>query len=878
MMRRPLPLLLALLSLTFSWVAPAAAQGEVVAPGAGFSLTVDVEGWEHTTQEADGRLSVFAAEPPALGGLVQLTIQISASQKKGSEASLAEISTIRDQVANAPQIKLGEAIELRLDGKTAHGIVVKQTDSGVEFQVHLCFFHANGFQYRIQFHAPAENFDEHWPKAQQVLNSFRLIEVDAETAKQQSLAQLAARCGSLIDWAPHWKDAAERAKAEGKLIVVAIHSIPGFNLGDPLMQGPFSDHEVVTLMNNRFVGFVWNRDQAAPFADEEVFGLGPSTFGTGLLIVKPSGEVVRQVYLPSGVLVAESLRSTLASIPGAVSAQVPTDLAPAERLKFALDHGMMKRAAEWSVPLPASGTAEDPAFSLQRARYHRILRDAKAGIAAAELGLANNPEPAVRSALLLELAGLHMGARQIEQAVARVEAVSQLVANAPDSEPISDELAAQHFMGLIMLSWAQGDKDEAIEYARTLCDEFPEQPLAWQAAAALVGPAFKMDTPPDLGWPDDYAFEAAQIPSAATPVEELDLESTLNDAVAWLMVAQEDNGHWRTPHGIGESQKAPDPVTMASQAIAIKALLDYAATIDDQEMAEICREVALHGLSRYLANRELVRTHPREVAYMDYTCWGSSYGVFGLTAVLRHFSDGNINPSRHQIGKIHAELRSLVGDLTRIQQQNGGWSYYLSGEIGGAATVAAMSFTTATVLMALEEAQRFEFDVDAAVLDRGYDCLMSMRGTNAAFEYMITGAQQHRAGVVEILGGAARGPLCTQALVAAGRLEPEAMVVPFQRYVEHLPTYGDQSRRALMHCGPQTQGSHYLTYDYATGAAALAATPRDIVGDELRASVREQTLRQLARCRSGNGSFIDNPLIGPVAGTGLAIQALLSLQ
>ena len=45
-MRRPLPLLLALLSLTFTWVAPAAAQGEVVAPDAGFSLTIDVEGWE----------------------------------------------------------------------------------------------------------------------------------------------------------------------------------------------------------------------------------------------------------------------------------------------------------------------------------------------------------------------------------------------------------------------------------------------------------------------------------------------------------------------------------------------------------------------------------------------------------------------------------------------------------------------------------------------------------------------------------------------------------------------------------------------------------------------------------------------------------------
>jgi hypothetical protein len=881
MMRRPLPLYFALLGLTFIWGAPAASQGEVLAPGAGFSLTVDVEAWEHTTQETDGRLSVLAVGPPALGGLVQLSIQVSASPEEGPEASLKAISMIRDQVANAAQIKLGEAIELAIDGKTAHGVVVEQSNAGVDFRVHLYFMHTNGFQYRIQFHAPAENFDEHWPHAQQVLKSFRRIEVDAATAKQQSLGQLAARCGSLVDWAPHWKDAAARAKSEGKLIVVAIHSIPGFNLGDPLMQGPFSDEEVVTLMNNRFVGFVWHRGKDAPFVDPKMFGLGPSTFGSGLLIVKPSGEVVRQVFLPSAIFVAEALRNTIANTPGAAASLVPADLSRADRLRYALDHGRMKDAAEWSIPLSASGSAEDPAYSLQRARYHRIQRDAKAGIAAAELGLKNGPRAELRAALLLELERLHIGAREIEKAVVHNKSLADLVASASNTEPLPDSIQAEHSLSSIMLAWAQGEKQAAIDSAHELCESLPEQAQAWQAAAALIGPAFKMETTPDLGWPDDYAFEAAQIPAAADPVESLEIESSLSDAIGWLMLAQEADGNWRTPHDIGESQIAPDPVTMATQVIAIKALLDYAAVSDDQDLAKLCREAASRGLEQYLKNRELVRKHPREVAYMDYTCWGSSYGVIGLIAVLEHFDAGNINPSRHQLGKINGELRQLVSELVRIQQQNGGWSYYLSGEVGGEATVAAMSFTTATVLMALkgaQDARRFDLEVDPTVFERGYDCLMSMRGTNAAFEYMITGTQKHNAGKVEILGGAARGPLCTQALVEAGRLSPETMVVPFQRYVEHLPTYGDQSRRALMHCGPQTQGSHYLTYDYATGAAALAATFNEIVDDELRASVKEQTLRQLARCRSANGSFIDNPLIGPVAGTGLAIQALLSLR
>jgi hypothetical protein len=73
-------------------------------------------------------------------------------------------------------------------------------------------------------------------------------------------------------------------------------------------------------------------------------------------------------------------------------------------------------------------------------------------------------------------------------------------------------------------------------------------------------------------------------------------------------------------------------------------------------------------------------------------------------------------------------------------------------------------------------------------------------------------------------------------------------------------------------------GSHYLTYDYSTAAEALAAFDDDRLPAELRAQVREETLRQLARCRGADGSFIDNPIIGQAAGTGLAIQAMLALR
>jgi hypothetical protein len=79
-----------------------------------------------------------------------------------------------------------------------------------------------------------------------------------------------------------------------------------------------------------------------------------------------------------------------------------------------------------------------------------------------------------------------------------------------------------------------------------------------------------------------------------------------------------------------------------------------------------------------------------------------------------------------------------------------------------------------------------------------------------------------------------------------------------------------------MHAGADGQGSHYLLYDYATAAEALRAA--DGLDDALRSSVRTAILREMARCRSADGSFVDNPLLGQAAGTSLAVLTLLELR
>ena len=188
-----------------------------------------------------------------------------------------------------------------------------------------------------------------------------------------------------------------------------------------------------------------------------------------------------------------------------------------------------------------------------------------------------------------------------------------------------------------------------------------------------------------------------------------------------------------------------------------------------------------------------------------------------------------------------------------------------------------MSFTTATVLLALHSAADRSIEVPAGVLDRGHDCLASLRGTNGAYAYSRFGTGPYAAGEVGPASAAARGPVCTLALRRGGRLEAGAMAPAFATYVEHLGVFGAEARKALMHAGPEGQGSHYLLYDYSTAAEALRATNDEAIGPELRARARAAILRELARCRSADGSFIDNPIIGSAAGTGLAVLTLLDL-
>lgn len=857
------------------WTTVAAQDAVVVeARDSGFRLAIPEVGWAHVVRKDDDDLTSVAIGPESLGGVVQLSVQATSVIDSSDEAIRRYIESLRASVDRQAGITDLEDFAIDIDGRIAHGIQALQDAQGQVFRVRVFFLGARGLQYRIQFHAPVDVFDQHWPNALKVLAGFQLIEL-SETARMRFLLrELAAKCGSQVNWARDWEQASLRARKEKRLVVVAIHAIPGFEIGNVLNEGVFMSPEVLALMEHRFVGWRWSTGADAPFVNPEVFGMSGTTFGMGILVCTPDGEVLRQIFLLEPELVADGLRAVLREHTELAPPPAPLDMVSrARRAAFLIDSGQLDAA---DAMLGTRQQGESRAIAYQRARLHRTQRNGEAALTALA-----DARATTRSALAdptdteldLEEAIIRVGVGDTPGAA---EILARCLAGAANDSTRAEAMLLQS-----IVQWSEGAESDTVrEQWRTIARTYPEKPAAWMAAAALIGPALELGIRPDLRWPSETAAQLAVLPQPA-PSDRPFVESiAVEEAVDWMLHHQRADGGWDTPAGVRDVQIGIDPITCATRSIIILALARAANYWDhrgEPDRASRCREAVLLGIRRYLDDRAQLRAHPRKVAFMDYTCWSASYGLTAIVALLDPSNEIINQLPAEEKGRLRAEADRLVDDLLRIQNANGGWSYYLSGSVGGANAGAAMSFTTATVLHALQDAVDAGITVPTVVLSRGYDCLAALRGTNGNFEYMRRGPEPIKAGAVHPAGSAARGPVCTLALLRGGRLEDSALQAVLQTYAAHLAPYGNESRKALMHAGAAAQGSHYLLYDYSTAADALRHAGQFGVDTETRETARDAIIRELARCRSSDGSFVDNPIIGAAAGTGLATLTLLDL-
>jgi hypothetical protein len=246
---------------------------------------------------------------------------------------------------------------------------------------------------------------------------------------------------------------------------------------------------------------------------------------------------------------------------------------------------------------------------------------------------------------------------------------------------------------------------------------------------------------------------------------------------------------------------------------------------------------------------------PPPVHFMDYSVWARA-------AHLRLLAR---RPHRPLAGEI-------VDDLKRLQRPGGGFSYYVTRDLEGKTRdTQSISFVTAYAALALLDARRAGLAVTDDFLASVLDGLAAMRNPNNTFSYMKPPGVRAPDATREP-GAAGRGPLCALTLLRGGRADLDLIRKTLAIFARHRGELGAQRRKALMHTGSDGQGSHYLMFDYATIAEAIAALPA-----AERGAHRKILLEEILACRLADGSYLDNPFLGRALGAALALTAFESL-
>ena len=824
----------ACLTVALLLLAPRGAADELLEPDFGFRMDLP-EGWtvrEELRTEDSLRLKllppndavsqlVLSIDPPGVAGLSPEVVR---------ELSFDSLQA-RDDVTSIERTR-PEAL-----GRSGYGLVLDMLSSGIELRVSQVLIDFDGALLLLQPLATRDHFDDWLAECTSVWETLEPVAFSEERARRSTLERLAARCGSELDWAADWEDAAARARASGRPILVWIHQITGFDVSDDALSGAFMDPDIVALVRERFVPLRISPREPAAFTSHEVYGLGPSTFGSAALVVQPDGHVlvdslvVHDAFLRDALLLADSP-------PAPVDAELPR----AERARALLDRGEFDAAREL---LASAGTATE---LRELARLYSRLQQGEQALATIERAVRAPGASAVGPDLVLDRAALLVATGHPEQGAALCDVFLERGADHAGA-PKARYLRA-------MLAWSLEGKSAAAPLLTALVDEQPKSRWAWKAAATLLSTSWAIDRPGPTAWLDAAALDELRPPryvaSDGTPADR-----ARDRALEWLLDHQRADGSWLTPSALdARDGEPPDELQLATVAWCARALARHAN--DARAAAALQR-----ALDWLLAGTQRARDDGQPAVFMDYAVWSRSSLLELLAEIVRR------DPSRREGLAAHAEAAGA--DLAARVRATGGWSYYVSGSAEASAGVpdVAMSFTTAAVTLALLSADEAGLPVPADLAASGLDALERMRAANGHFTYMRSGAGGGD-GLTDTSPeeAAARAPVCTLALLRGGRVEDADLVSALTDFAAHAPGFSAERGKVLMHTGPGAQGSHYLLFDDVHAALALSELPR-----ALRETLTPAVLDELAACRTYDGSHVDNPLIGRAAGTALALLA-----
>jgi hypothetical protein len=361
------------------------------------------------------------------------------------------------------------------------------------------------------------------------------------------------------------------------------------------------------------------------------------------------------------------------------------------------------------------------------------------------------------------------------------------------------------------------------------------------------------------------ALVQAPTGEAAAEPAPTDVAAVTRDAVKWLVDNQQPNGSWGTHHSprpievLASVPGSQEAFRVATTALCVTALQECPLAGEDGFRA------AEKGIDYLLEAYDVKRMSGLE----HYNVWSFGYTLQAFGERLA------ASPEDPRAPKIRTACRRLVEKLDMYQTLDGGWGYLsISGVPTFQPSDTSMSFTTATILIGIDRAQKSGIEFPEKLIARSVDHVKRSRLGDAAFLYGEYLKFRPRHGINQIKGSACRNPLCHYALDLFGEPPPKDdtyLESVRDLLIRHASFQRAAVRRPIPHEAHYAISGYFYLYGHAYAAYVIEQLP-----EADQEALWPELVDAVMYCHQPDGSFWDYPLYSyhKPYGTAFALIAL----
>jgi len=358
------------------------------------------------------------------------------------------------------------------------------------------------------------------------------------------------------------------------------------------------------------------------------------------------------------------------------------------------------------------------------------------------------------------------------------------------------------------------------------------------------------------------ADEAPNLAHVMPPAGKVSVEEAIRTGVEFLVEHQNADGSFGH-HVIGRTYELWCDVPGGHMAFkAATSALCWMGLNDAPYQTDGSRKAQEKCLAWLAANADVKRAYGEQF----YNIWAYGYGLRALGQALNKQAPG-ADPA-----VIRATMARIVNGLEGLQTHDGGWSY-LDFDFPGRRPTASNSFTSATVLMGIHEAQQAGVEVPQKMIDRAVKYLWRNRTPDGNYWYSI-GWQYHPAGRINRpQGSSMRNQACNLALhlFDPERCGVDKLRLGLEQLRDNHRFATAALRRPVPHESHYAVSGYFYLYGCQYGALVLTRMP-----EEDQEAFWPFVVNAVLKTRQPDGSYWDYPTYDyhKYYGTGYALIAL----